>query len=107
MYIDKFDQIISQNITNLNIFNKYLKNTQKIIIAELPDYKSSLELYETKNDNIVIGVIGDISEIKGRQFIIELNEYIKNNKICYVGAWWSPLNPVGVLIYVSQMWFKN
>lgn len=81
LYIDKFDQIITQNINNLFIFDKFLNKSQKIIVTELPDYKDSLKLYETQNKKIIVGVVGDISDIKGRQFIIELNNHIKVNNL--------------------------
>jgi hypothetical protein len=81
LYIDKFDQIITQNITNLFIFDKYLNKRQKLIVTELPDYTNSLKLYKTQNEKIIVGVVGDISDIKGRPFITDLNNHIKNNNL--------------------------
>lgn len=79
--INLFDQIITQNINNLPIFEKFLKSEKKIIISMLPDFKNSLDLIQTNNKTIVIGVLGYIHNIKGRQIIISLNNYIKKNKL--------------------------
>jgi hypothetical protein len=80
--INKFDNIITQNINNLNIFGKYIDSNKKIIISELPDYKNSLKKYNTNNDTqIVIGILGYINEIKGCKIIDELYKYIKLNNL--------------------------
>lgn len=81
IFINKFDKIITQNIVNLNIFDKYLNNNKNIILTELPDYKNSKELFETNNENIIIGFVGEISDIKGRDFVLELNNYIRENRL--------------------------
>ena len=81
IYINKFDKIITQNISNLYIFEKHLENKKNIIITELPDYKKSKKLYVTNNEKIIVGFIGCISDIKGKKFIISLNEYVKKNNL--------------------------
>jgi hypothetical protein len=80
-YINKFDQIITQNINNLFIFDKFLNDKKNIIVTELPDYKYSQDLYETQNEKIIIGVVGGISDIKGSEFFKSFDKYIKENNL--------------------------
>jgi hypothetical protein len=80
-YINNFDKIITQNISNLNIFDKFLNKNKNIAITELPDHKQTLEIVKTNNTKIIIGIIGDISIIKGSYLIEELHSYIKLNDI--------------------------
>ena len=79
--INNFDNIITQNIENLNIFKKYINKEKNIIVTELPDYINSLEKYNTNNKKIVIGVLGYINKIKGDDIINELYKYIKSNNL--------------------------
>jgi hypothetical protein len=80
-YINKFNQIITQNVNNLFIFDEFLNEKSKIIVTELPDYKHSQDLYETQNEKIIIAFVGDISNLKGREFFISLNNYIEKNNL--------------------------
>jgi len=77
--INKYDQIITQNIINLNIYKKYLHPNKKIVISPIPDFKESKQKITTNNQNIVIGIIGAISEIKGLEIVTKLIEFYKNN----------------------------
>ena len=80
IYINKFDKIITQNIENIKLFEPFIENNKNIIVTELPDYRKSLDLINTNNDIIIIGLIGSISEIKGKKIINHVNSYIiKNN----------------------------
>ena len=79
--IHKFNNIITQNINNLQFFNSFLTKKQNIIVQELPDYNKSLNHFKTSNDNIIIGVIGAISHIKGSDIIKDLNNYIQQNNL--------------------------
>jgi hypothetical protein len=80
IYINKFDKIITQNIKNIHLFENFLDNKQHIVITELPDYRKSLDLIQTNNNNtIIIGIIGYITKIKGIDIINDLNKYIKSN----------------------------
>uniref|UniRef100_A0A6C0LJ73 Glycosyl transferase family 1 domain-containing protein n=1 Tax=viral metagenome TaxID=1070528 RepID=A0A6C0LJ73_9ZZZZ len=79
-FINKFNRIITQNKGNLNIFNEYLNNNQEIVVTNLPDYQKSLNRYENdSSDKIVIAVIGDVSHIKGYDFVNNLFNYINAN----------------------------
>ena len=79
--INKFDMVITQNIKNLNIFNKYLYNKMDIVITQLPDAKDSNELINTNNNITIICFIGCISNIKGSIYIEQLYEYYKSNNM--------------------------
>jgi len=74
------ENIITQNENNLYLFYKFpqLKN---IVVSELPDFKRSDEIINTNNKNTVIGIIGNVSTIKGLEFIKFLIEYFKDSKI--------------------------
>jgi hypothetical protein len=68
--------LITQDINNLPIFDKYLEKGKDIVITSLPDYKNKLNKIISNNLKIVVGVLGHISNVKGRELIVEL---INNN----------------------------
>jgi len=76
-YLNKFSCIITQNECNLSLFSKFIYNKNcDIIISNLPDYKNKATLIKTKNTKIVIGIIGNISEIKGGDILYKISQYI-------------------------------
>jgi hypothetical protein len=79
--INKYSQIITQNISNLYIYNNYIEDKNKIIITPLPDYKNSKNLINTSNSNIVIGIIGGIHNLKGSEQLKQIIEYYKNTNV--------------------------
>jgi hypothetical protein len=78
--INNYNHIITQNIENLYIFKKYYKN--KISVVPLPDYLYKEDKIEyTKNRHkITIGIIGNIINIKGREILIDIINYYKNDQ---------------------------
>ena len=68
--------LITQDINNLPLYDKYLEKGKNIIVASLPDYKNKLNKIITNNPKIVVGVLGKILNIKGRELFVEL---INNN----------------------------
>lgn len=76
--INKFDTIITQNVKNINIFNNYIHDLNKIVISPLPDFKYSEQKIETNNDHIVILIIGQFPEIKGLNVLKEIYDKFKN-----------------------------
>ena len=70
---NKYDIIISQNETNLNIFSnvKY--------IVELPDFKYSDKVVDNNNSKIVVGIIGNIVNLKGRKILKKILNFYKDN----------------------------
>jgi len=83
--INKYDHIITQNIQNLYMFKKHYK--KKISIVSLPDYlsreKDKTMHYSNStdeiNNKIVVGIIGNIIEIKGLKILEKIIHFYKNN----------------------------
>ena len=63
--IHRFNRIITQHIGNLYSFGRYLEGYNNIIVSELPDYRISDKKIVTNNPKTIIGIIGDISDVKG------------------------------------------
>jgi hypothetical protein len=78
---NKINSIIIQNEEILNIYNNFLIENQNVIITPLPDYKKSNDICYSNNTNIVIGIIGAISNTKGSKLLLEMIEYIKTNNL--------------------------
>lgn len=80
--INKYSHIITQNIKNLNIFKKYYKN--KVSVVPLPDYLCcETEKYNYINppfSKIVVGIIGNIIDIKGKKILEEILTFYKDNQ---------------------------
>ena len=76
--------LITQHPLNCKIFNNIYKNQIKVI--NLPDYKHTLEKYVFNNNsknnvnNIVIGIIGNIIDIKGMYILEKIQTYYLNEK---------------------------
>jgi hypothetical protein len=79
--INKYDEIITQNTGNLFIYNNYIEDKNKIIITPLPDFKNSKDLINTSNTDIVVGIIGALSDVKGRLELEKIILYFKNSNI--------------------------
>jgi hypothetical protein len=79
--INNFDQIITQNVANLYIYDKFIQDKSKVTITPLPDFKNSKDLINTINKNIVIGIIGGINEYKGCKELERIVNYYKNTNI--------------------------
>jgi hypothetical protein len=79
--INSFNTIIIQNKANYEFIKEYIEDEKRIIISPLPDYKEQKDLYFSKNEKIIIGLIGFISPIKGYYVVQELIEYIEKNKL--------------------------
>jgi hypothetical protein len=76
-----FNRIITQNKANIHNIEDKLYENQEIVIAPLPDFKYSGNYFQTNNENIVVAIIGAISDIKGRDIIDNLYDYIYINKL--------------------------
>ena len=80
--INKADIIISQNIGNMYIFQDHIEDlNKKIIISELPDYKNKKDKIITLNKDIILGIFGSISEIKGLNLLKEIINYFSNSDV--------------------------
>jgi glycosyltransferase involved in cell wall biosynthesis len=85
--VNKYDSIITQNIKNIEIFGKFVTNSDKVIVKPLPDYAKPDKKIITNNKNIIVGIIGNISDIKGSddlKKIIDMTRKTNNNIIVIV-----------------------
>lgn len=78
--INAFDKIITQNSVNTKIIFPFLKDKEKIIVSELPDFRNSGFKIENNSTTIVIGVIGFISKEKGEHILNDIIKFYKESK---------------------------
>ena len=79
--LHKFRHIITQHIGNLHTFGKYVLNYNNIVVSALPDYRlRGDKVINNTHSKFVIGVIGDISDVKGFYILNELSVIIKDRK---------------------------
>ena len=82
--INQYSHIITQNVQNLYIFQKYF--SKKITVVPLPDYltreNDKVQYLDDVADynKIVIGILGNIIDIKGKEILREIIEFYRNNK---------------------------
>lgn len=75
--INCVDLLITQHKLNVDIFTSSYK--KKIEIVQLPDYKYSETKHKYKNACVMIGIIGNIIDIKGRKILHLIQNYYINN----------------------------
>ena len=73
----KPDLIITQHKLNVAL----VKNNESIKIIDLPDYKNSDIKINFNNDNIVVAILGNINNLKGKIILEKLIEIYKNTNI--------------------------
>jgi hypothetical protein len=85
--IHNFDRVITQHIGNLHTFGKNMNDYSNIVVTALPDFRNYERKIIAKNKTLVIGVIGDISDVKGYYVLNELVKVIqgKNAEIVVFG----------------------
>jgi hypothetical protein len=66
--------IISQNEANINVFGNNIHS-----IVELPDFKKTDKFIPNDNKKIVIGIIGNLIDIKGRKIFRKIIKVFKEN----------------------------
>ena len=70
--IHKFNRVITQHIGNLHTFGKYMNDYNNIVVSALPDYRNSdRKIINSNKNKFVIGIIGDISDVKGYYLLNE------------------------------------
>ena len=80
--INKYDMIITQNEKNLLIFNEHIVDkNKKIIVTPLPDYRYPEKLIHTSNEDLVIGIFGALSVIKGQNIVKHIIEFYSNTTV--------------------------
>jgi len=70
----KYSMIITQNEANINVFGDNIHS-----IVELPDFKKSDKFITNDNKKIVIGIIGNLINIKGRKIFRKIMKVFKEN----------------------------
>jgi hypothetical protein len=83
--INIFDEIITQNSCNINIFSKFLSDSSKIKVAALPDYYYSKNCINRNIGVKKIGIIGNISKLKGNDILIELIQQLPHVQFIVFG----------------------
>ena len=78
--IHRFNRIITQHMGNLHSFGRYLEGYNGIVISELPDYRHSDKKIVANNAKTVIGIIGDISDVKGYHVLHHIFQMIEKRK---------------------------
>ena len=79
--VHKFNRIITQHIGNLHTFGKNMNNYSNIVVSALPDFRNSTQKIISKNTTFIIGIIGDISDVKGYYVLNEISKKIANHNI--------------------------
>ena len=83
--INKCKMIISQNNVTMNYFTPYINNNMTQIVCPLPDYRDGDLLINTQNEKTIIGIIGNISDIKGLYIIkMLLEKYTNDDRFDFV-----------------------
>ncbi len=83
--INKCKMIIAQNNVTMNYFEPYINDNMIRIVCPLPDYRDKDLLINTQNEKIVVGIIGNISDIKGIYIIkMLLEKYIHDNRFEFI-----------------------
>ena len=75
--INHINLLITQHKTNVGVFASSYKHN--IDIVKLPDYKYSNKICKYTNNCYVIGIIGNIIDIKGRKLLDKIQNYYINN----------------------------
>lgn len=88
-HLHRYHSIIIQHPSNLCMLDHYIKPHQTIISTPLPDYTTSEKRMTTSNEKIVVGIIGNITEIKGSKIMEKLAAYYKNNPTVHLIAFGS------------------
>lgn len=79
-YVSRCDTVIMQNKCNYGIFEPFLNDKNKVVIASLPDCRKSLNKIITTNKKIVIGIIGFISNKKGSLLLRHIIQKFEKEK---------------------------
>lgn len=79
--INNLNKLITQNENNLVLYKRAIKdNTLPIIVSDLPDHKYSLNKIDTENKKTVVGILGNITDIKGFYLVYKLIDAFKNDE---------------------------
>ena len=82
--INQFDRLFTQNIGNMYIYQDFMSTTLKksVSVIPLPDYYKTLERVSlSDSDGITVGILGFISDIKGKKIVKEFIRKTKNTNV--------------------------
>jgi len=74
--LNKCRTIITQNEKNIALYGSSVNNN-KFVVSELPDHVKGSKKIKTNNEELVIGIVGNISNLKGYYLIEKIVEYAK------------------------------
>jgi hypothetical protein len=78
--INNLNKLITQNENNLVLYKRAIKdNTLSIVASDLPDHKYSLNKIETNNKKTIVGILGNITDIKGFYLVYKLIDSFKDD----------------------------
>jgi hypothetical protein len=92
--LHKCRTIITQNEKNITLYGTTI-NENKFVVAELPDYVNLSQKINTNNTQLVIGIMGNISNLKGYYLIEKLVEYAKTT------------NDIRIVLFGNIPYFDN
>jgi hypothetical protein len=92
--LHKCRTIITQNDKNIALYGATI-NENKFVLAELPDHINSSKKINTNNTQVVIGIMGNISNLKGYYLIEKLVEYAKTT------------NDIRIVLFGNIPYFDN
>jgi len=92
--LHKCRTIITQNEKNVALYGATI-NENKFVVAELPDHVNRSKKINTNNTQVVIGIIGNISNLKGYYLIEKLVEYAKTT------------NDIRIVLFGNIPYFDN
>jgi hypothetical protein len=79
--IQNFDRVITQHIGNLHTFGKNLKDYSNIVVTALPDFRNYDKKIITNNKTLIVGIIGDISDVKGYYALTEIAKLFEGKNV--------------------------
>ena len=81
IHIHNFDRIVTQHIGNLHTLGNSLDGYGNVVVSELPDFYKSGKRITNNSDTFVMGIIGNISDVKGYVLLNEIAKKISKKKI--------------------------
>ena len=80
IHIHNFDRIVTQHIGNLHTLGNSLDGYGNVVVSELPDFYKSGKRITNNSDTFVMGIIGNISDVKGYVLLNEIAKKISKKK---------------------------
>ena len=102
--LNNYHNIITQNIENLYIYRELLNNQTNAIVTTLPDFtQKNKQVFKTNSSKLIIGILGNITSIKGYYVVEKIIDFTKFNPNIEVIIFGKILN----LSYIKQYPYNN